>query len=168
MLTELEIRNFRKFERYEVVFGPRNLLVGPNNAGKSTLIEALRLLSIVVNRVTALSYESPPDWLEHLRLAKGVSPSLRGMDFDLGRETFHQYADPPATIVGRFANGAAVEVYVGAGADVFAVVRDRDGAALTSKAHARHFGAPTLGIQPQVGPLARRERPLGDRYVRGA
>ena len=168
MLTALQISNFRKFDHYEVEFGMRNLMVGPNNAGKSTLIEALRLLSTVVNRFGGLNFVGPPEWLDGAERSRGVAPSLKGLDFDLGRETFHQYADPPAVVSGRFAGGSTVTVYVGAGADLFAVVRDPDGVAITSKSHARLFGQPRIGIQPQVGPLARRERPLADRYVKKA
>lgn len=168
LLTAIEIRNFRKFDRYAVDLGPRNLLVGPNNAGKSTLIEALRLVSIVVNRFGSLNFDGPPDWLDDRHQTRGVAPSLRGLDFDLGKETFHQYADPPAEIKALFDSGNSVTVYVGPDSDVFAVVCDRDGIAIESKREARLFDQPRIGIQPQVGPLARRERPLADRYVRGA
>lgn len=168
MLTGLDIANFRKFDRYKVEFSNRNLLVGPNNAGKSTLIEALRLVSIVVNRFGGLNFESPPEWLEGTERSRGVAPSLRGLDFDLGRETFHQYADPPAVITAEFTGGSTVTVYVGAGAELFAVVRDPDATAITTKSQARLFAQPRIGIQPQVGPLSRRERPLADRYVKGS
>lgn len=166
MLSTLEIRNFRKFERYAVDLGPRNLLVGPNNAGKSTLIEAMRLVSIVANRLASLNFENPPGWLADRESARGVGPSLKGLDFHLGKETFHQYADPPAVVTGRFDNGNSLTVYVGPDADVFAVVRDQDGIAIGNKREARLFDQPRIGIQPQVGPLAARERPLADTYVR--
>ena len=168
MLTGLQVTNFRKFDRYAVDFGDRNLLVGPNNAGKSTLIEALRLVSIVVNRFGSLNFDSPPEWLEAIERSKGVTPSLRGLDFDLGREIFHQYADPPAILKASFTGGSTATIYVGAGADVFAVVRDADDVAITTKAEARLFDQPRIGIQPQVGPLSRVERPLADRYVKGS
>ena len=43
MLTFLKLENFRCFSNHEVVFSPLCLLVGQNNAGKSTIIDALRL-----------------------------------------------------------------------------------------------------------------------------
>src|SRR3954447_10492362 len=168
MLTGLKISNFRKFDRYEVEFGARNLLVGPNNAGKSTLTEALRLVSIVVNRFGRLNFDAPPEWLDGIEASRGVTPSLRGLDFELGRETFHHYGDPPAIVEGRFSGGTTATIYVGAGAEVFAVVRDAGGTAITSKGQARLFDQPRIGIQPQVGPLARIERPLAERYVKGS
>lgn len=168
MLVELAIKNFRKFDRYALDLGERNLLVGPNNAGKSTLIEALRLVSVVVNRFGGLNFDAPPDWLRDKERSRGVSPSLRGLDFTLGRETFYQYNDPPAEITAGFASGSSVTAYIGPDADVFAVVRDPDGIAITTKGQARMFEQPKIAIQPQVGPLTRMERPLADRYVKGA
>ncbi len=168
VLSRLLIENFRKFDRYSVEFGRRNLVVGPNNAGKSTVIEALRLVSIAVNRAGNLTIEHPPDWLTGRHAAHGAFPSLRGLDFDLGKETFHQYADPPATITAEFDSGNQVVVHIGPGGEIFATTRDSDGSAIQSKRHARQLDPERIGIQPQVGPIARFERPLADRYVRGA
>ncbi|MCP9491205.1 MAG: AAA family ATPase [Solirubrobacteraceae bacterium MAG38_C4-C5] len=168
MLTALRIENFRKFENFQVDFAQRNLLVGPNNAGKSTVIEALRLVSILVNRFGSLNFEAPPEWLEGLEAARGVSPSTRGLDFDLGRETFHHYAEPPAILEATFSGGGRVRLYVGPGAEIFAVIRDGDGGEVTTKREAKSFELDRIGIQPQVGPLARHERPLADRYVKGS
>ena len=96
-----------------------------------------------------------------------MSPSLRGLDFNLGRETFHHYADPPAILEATFSGGNQARVYVGPGSEVFAVIRDADGGEITSKRDAKTFDQARIGIQPQVGPLARHERPLADRYVKG-
>ncbi len=43
MLTLLRIRNFKLFEEVEIELGQRVLLVGPNNRGKSTALQALAL-----------------------------------------------------------------------------------------------------------------------------
>jgi len=43
MLTRLEIENFRGFKKHEMPLNAVTLIVGRNNAGKSTVVEALRL-----------------------------------------------------------------------------------------------------------------------------
>jgi hypothetical protein len=43
-IAKLEIENFRGIRQGEVRFSPHTVLVGPNNCGKSTVIEALALL----------------------------------------------------------------------------------------------------------------------------
>ena len=41
-LSSLRLRNFKGFESFDLNFRPFTLLVGPNNAGKSTLLSAIR------------------------------------------------------------------------------------------------------------------------------
>jgi len=44
MITKLEIKNFRGIEEGNIELAPLTILVGPNNSGKSTILEALFLL----------------------------------------------------------------------------------------------------------------------------
>lgn len=50
-LTALELRNFRAFERERVDLAPITIFVGPNNAGKSSILSALRLMSQTLQSV---------------------------------------------------------------------------------------------------------------------
>ena len=43
-LHEIDVANFRSLQEVRVVLGPLNVLVGPNAAGKSNLLEALAFL----------------------------------------------------------------------------------------------------------------------------
>ena len=45
MLRRIELESFKAFERLTATFGGSTFVVGPNNAGKSTLLSALRLAS---------------------------------------------------------------------------------------------------------------------------
>ena len=50
MLRSLRLQNFRCFRDHTVTFHPSTVVVGKNNAGKSTIVEALHLIAAVVNR----------------------------------------------------------------------------------------------------------------------
>lgn len=50
MLTKLTIRNFKLFEDIELELGDRVVLIGPNNAGKSSALQALALWDAGVKR----------------------------------------------------------------------------------------------------------------------
>ena len=50
MLTHLIIRNFKSFESVEVELGERVVLVGPNNSGKTSALQALALWDIGLKR----------------------------------------------------------------------------------------------------------------------
>lgn len=64
MIKKLRLQNFRCFNDHIIPLRPTTIIVGRNNAGKSTIIEALRLISIVVSRYQSLNFSSVPDWLE--------------------------------------------------------------------------------------------------------
>ncbi|WP_029007314.1 AAA family ATPase [Azospirillum halopraeferens] len=48
MLTELTIRNFKTLEDVTIELGDRVILIGPNNSGKTTALQALALWDIGV------------------------------------------------------------------------------------------------------------------------
>lgn len=50
MLTKLKIRNFKRFDEVEVDLGKAVVLIGPNNSGKTTALQALALWDIGVGR----------------------------------------------------------------------------------------------------------------------
>ncbi len=50
MLTKLKIRNFKLFDEVELELGDRVVLIGPNNSGKTSALQALALWDIGVKR----------------------------------------------------------------------------------------------------------------------
>ncbi|MBU2600810.1 MAG: AAA family ATPase [Actinobacteria bacterium] len=50
MLTRLTIRNFKLFDEIDLELGDRVILIGPNNAGKTSALQALALWDIGVKR----------------------------------------------------------------------------------------------------------------------
>jgi ABC-type lipoprotein export system ATPase subunit len=52
MLTKLTIKNFKRFDQVEVVLGKSVVLIGPNNSGKTTALQALALWELGLRRWT--------------------------------------------------------------------------------------------------------------------
>lgn len=164
-LTSLTLRNFRRFAHHEIRFTERTLLVGANNAGKSTVVQALRLVAVVTNRVRGLTFEPPPEWLASTpAAARGVRPSLRGLEIPLGREAFHRYGEPPAVVTAVFSSKWSIDVFVG-DSEVFGVIRDSHHNAIASRKEVPRDALPRMGIQPQVGPVEANEGVLRERTV---
>jgi hypothetical protein len=122
MLSALILENFRCFNRHRVELRPLTVLVGRNNAGKSTLVEALRLISLVTERFTSLVYKEPPPWCDLPRGLRGVTPSTDGLGIDF-RPVFHRYGEPPARLVADFTDHSRIEVYIGPEAKLYAVIQ---------------------------------------------
>ena len=95
MLVELGLENFKCFSRHVVPLRPLTIIVGRNNAGKSTIIEALRLVSLVANRLERLPVHEVPRWLDIASVNVGVTPSLENQDFNF-ESVFRRLGNPPA------------------------------------------------------------------------
>jgi len=167
MIESLHLQNFRCFKNHTLTFRPLSVLVGANNAGKSTIVEALRLLALVTARCRSLPYRSPPDWTEQPQIRRGVAPSTQGLELR-GGSAVYQYKEPPAVVTARFTSGAVVELFINTSEDVFALIRDSDGVDVCSKGDARRCALPRIGILPQIGPLARSESILSRDHVRSS
>lgn len=164
MLESLQLQNYRCFDHHEISFRRLNVIVGANNAGKSTLVEALRVLSVVVARYPSLAYNRPPEWTSLSARYLGVSPAMQGVDLR-GGSVFHRYGEPPAILRARFVNGESIDLYVGPENQVFAVLFDATGATIASKAEARRTHIPPITILPQIGPLLENESLLSEDHV---
>jgi hypothetical protein len=87
------------------------ILVGKNNAGKSTVAEALRLISLVTRRHDRLPFKRPPDEFQLPIRSVGIAPALAAIEIEY-KTLFHRYGEPPAEVVAKFANGTSIHVYV--------------------------------------------------------
>jgi len=159
MITELHLKNFRGFEDHVVPLKPFTIVVGKNNAGKSTIVEALRLISIVVSRFKGDLTAIPARWeFPHNRRGQH---RFNNLEINLN-SVFYQYGEPPAFIRATFSSGEAVEI---------TITREEIVARRTKGKGARQSlvaGNSRVSILPQVAPVAREERLLTEDYVRGA
>jgi hypothetical protein len=167
MIKTLHLKNFRGFEDHLVPLHQKTIIVGKNNAGKSTIVESLRLISLVANRYQRLQFSNVPRWLDLPKREKGVAPSLRNTEINLD-SVFNNYADPPAVIAAVFESGATVTIYVGEEGEIHAVLRNAKGEIISNSSSAQTLVLPDIYILPQVSPLQREEKILTPEYVRRA
>jgi len=165
MLSEISLRNFKCFSRHTIPLRAITVIVGRNNAGKSTIVEALRLVSLVASRLEFLPFLNVPRWLDIPRVNVGVSPSLSNQELDF-ESVFHSYNDPPAEISARYESGAVITIYIGGPERVHAVVRDPRRHIVVNKGRAKFLRLEKIGILPPIGPLVPRETVLVPEYVR--
>jgi energy-coupling factor transporter ATP-binding protein EcfA2 len=158
MITEIHLKNFRGFEDHFVPLRPLTIIVGRNNAGKSTIVEALRLIALVVSRFKGDLAAIPRNW-EFPKSRRGPNP-FKDLEINL-KSVFFDYGAPPALIRAKFDTGEIIEI----------TISDDDITARCDRSKARRgLGShlSRVSIQPQVGPVSRDERLLTEDYVRGA
>jgi len=162
MLTSLHLRNFKGFCDHVAEFDQFSVVVGRNNAGKSTLIEAIRIISAVLRRYPMGQYVNARSWSGASGV--GIAPNLDELSIKPAT-LFHKYRDPPAIIHAIFSNGINVSVYLGPEGAIYSETQDSDGRFIESRQMAKAFDLPTICILPQIGPLEEIERTLRKAYV---
>lgn len=172
MIKEIHLSNYRGFNDHKIELKRFSIIVGKNNAGKSTIIEALKIISIVVENFEKINYSAPPSWTGLPPYIKGVSPSIRSRGLDFKTVT-HRYADPPAKIESIFENGEIIEIYLNNNS-LYAVLKDSSGKNITTKSGGKNITTKSgalkmnlgkVSILPQIGPLQKNELVLKREYV---
>ena len=170
MIKQLKIFNFRCYENSVITFNGTSILVGKNNAGKSTLIEALKIISSVTRKYKNLRFISAPSWTE-LTSGYGVSPSIENMNIS-DRGIFNMYGFPPAIIEANFSNGTIIKAYVGEGLEIFAMIYDSDGYLIKTSKEAKRIDIPIIEVLPQISAVLDNEKVIkkttvdGNRFTR--
>lgn len=164
MIKELQLNNFRCYSNHRVPFKSNTIIVGENNAGKSTIIEALRIISIITSKYKYLIYKNTPSWLDIPTRYKGVTPSLKEYDFNFD-SVFYRYSEPPSQIKALFTTGESITVYIGQGGEIFATLRDKNNDIITTKSQALNTDIPKVLILPEISPLLLEEKRLAKDYV---
>ena len=165
MIRFVRFENFRGFRDHVLPLKGETIIVGANNAGKSTVVEALRLVSLVANRYKNLNFAIPPRESNIPMSYRVVSPSL--VNFNINFDNlFHNLGDPPAVITAEFETGERIEIYLVGHERLYASIFGSSQRIVRSKAEARQVNIPEIHILPQVAPLAREETVLNEDYVR--
>ena len=141
------------------------MIVGKNNAGKSTIIEAFRIISILTERYRALNFNDVPDWLDIALVNRGVRADLTSIGLSW-ENIFHKYSDPPARIQAEFDDKHTIAVHLGPDRANHAVVRHEGRKPIASKSQARELTIPQVSVLPQVAPLDKEEKVISESRVR--
>ncbi len=108
-ITSVRFRNYKAFRDYSISFSPFSVLVGPNNAGKSTVLGALRILSEGIRKARSKCSElvDGPKGLQ----VRAYTIRLEGLPVST-ENVFYNYDESiPATVEFRLLNGNSLSLY---------------------------------------------------------
>ena len=165
MIRQLNITNFRCYEKSTITFNGTSILVGRNNAGKSTLIEALKIISSVTRKYKTLRFVAPPEWVVR-EPSYGVSPNVENMNIS-DRGIFHMYGNPPAIVEAIFTNGTSIKAYVGEDLSIFAVIYDEGGCPARNSKDVKKIDIPLIEVLPQISAVLDTEKIIKKSTVDG-
>lgn len=164
MIKQLKISNFRCYKNTSITFNGTSILVGKNNAGKSTMIEALKIISTVSRKYKSLRFTAPPSWAK--TELYGVSPNVENMNIS-DRGIFYLYGDAPAIIEAEFNNGTSIKAYVGEWLSIFAVIYDSDGCPARNSREVKNIDIPRIEVLPQISAVLENEKVIKKSTVDG-
>ena len=147
-ITRVQLRNFKGFSEFSVKLDPMTILVGPNNAGKSTIVGAFRALSVALR--TARS-RNP----EILYLAdgnhRGYRISTEAIPISL-ENAQHNYSDEDAVATFTLFNGNKLRLVFPPQSGCLLVADPVDSVVRSTAGFQRHFPI-DIGIVPVLGHL---------------
>lgn len=165
MLESIQFTNYRCFADHELPLSNETIVVGRNNAGKSTIVEGLRLVAIITQRHKSLTFRKVPDWIGLPVSHRGVGVSLAGLNISW-QNIFHRYQDPPGKILATFSNGYKLTVHIGPDKKTHAVIQKSNNHVIGNKGQAKEAKLPQISVLPQISPLQKEENILATDYVK--
>lgn len=162
MLRHIRLTNFRKFSAYSIPLRNGNIFVGPNNAGKSAVIDAIR----IVDSCFRYARQRTPEivQLDGGQVFDGHIVPENRIPVNLSHST-HNYNEDDAVIEFTHTNGARAVVLINPERPVRFYI-DAAGRRLNSVA--RFTGAFPVHflIVPTLAPLEQEERWVEDETIR--
>ena len=164
MLKFLHLEDYRCFKDTKLEFKDLTIAVGKNNAGKSTIIEALRIISYALSKPI---FRNIPDGLARDFAKKAKCIIVNGKMLKINTGTIpHKYEeDAKPKLTAGFHGGYKIIVHFYDDL-IFALVYDSNGNIITNKSTFNNSGFPKLNILPQIGPLRKIEKYLSKETVR--
>ena len=152
-ITSVRFQNFKTFPRYSLTLNKMNILVGPNNAGKSTLLNAFRVLAAGLRRANAKSAErvNGPEGV-----AFGHYVPTNDLPFSL--ENVHtNYDDSKTTTVTfKLSNKNSLILYFPPDGRVILIPENDKRSVRTPSSFRKEFPV-KIGVIPVLGPVEHNE-----------
>lgn len=159
-ITSIRLKNFKAFPHFTLSLKDVNILVGPNNSGKSTILGACRVLASGIRhaRVRSPTYIDLPDGARfgyHIS-ADAIPISLENVHTD--------YADVISTVDFRVSNGNTLSLVFTADRECFLTTETEKSVRKPSD-FIREFPL-TIGVVPVLGPVEHDEPIVEETTVR--
>ena len=153
-ITSVLFRNFKAFENFSISLDRTNILVGPNNSGKSTVIGAFRALSTGLRRAVARK----PELLGNRHISLGYRIPRASLPISLENAQTN-YQEVEATVTFRLSNGNSLRLsFPSDDEDCFLYPATADGEAVTTAAAFKREFPISLLVVPVLGPVEYREQ----------
>lgn len=152
-ITSVQLSEFKAFARYSLALEHLNILVGPNNSGKSTIIGAIRALAAGLR----VARSRPPERINILG-ARVVGYRVRESALPISLENVHtDYGSNEAKITFNLNNGNKLHLVFPGAEGCFLIPESRSETIRSAHTFRRNFPL-SLTVIPVLGPVEHREQ----------
>lgn len=152
--VRVEFSRFKAFKTFALDLKHFNILVGPNNAGKSTILVAFRILAAALRRANA---RKPAKVRGPFGLTTGYEIDLSSISVAEENIFFNYDDSEPALVVFRLSNKNALTLYFSSRGNCL-LLADANGKAIATPAlFKKHFDC-LVGFVPILGPVEHHEQ----------
>jgi len=164
MIDRLRLVHYKGFNEFTVHFGRRALLVGPNNAGKTTIITALRICAHLLGHAKRRrTEEARQDETRSGRWVQAYPLRLPGGSFVM-ENIRHEFREAETRLELRFKDGAMLYAVWPFGSEPYFYLEHLEGMQPRSIVEVRsHYTS--LGIVPILTPIEHSEKVLSADHV---
>ena len=162
MIENIQLKDFRKFPEFQCRFRKGNILVGPNNTGKSSILDAFRLLEACL-RHSRTRNPSPLQIEGRYGVLMGYEVPDTVLPFSLANVT-HDYSERDAVIEFRHSNKSTATILLNPDRTTRFFV-DAGGAYLATTSKLRSAFPVNLVVVPTLAPLEADEAWVRDETV---
>ncbi|WP_437915579.1 AAA family ATPase [Sorangium sp. So ce302] len=153
-ISSVAFDQFKAFARYTISLDRLNVLVGPNNCGKSTILGAFRALATGLRNARAKSPERVE--LPDGRIQAGYS--IREDMLPISLENVHtDYSQMDSNVVFHLSTGSRLRLFFPRNGGCYLLPETRDGAPVSSPAAFRKHFPVSIAVVPVLGPVEHRE-----------
>lgn len=147
--VRVDFTHFKAFDSFTLHLRHFNILVGPNNAGKSTILAAFRILAAAMRRASTRKAEIVRG---PLGLAPGHKIDLSGVSVAEENIFYNYDVSEPASVRFRLSNKNDLLLYFPERDACFLIPNSEKGRASTPSTFRAHFNCP-IGFVPILGPV---------------
>jgi energy-coupling factor transporter ATP-binding protein EcfA2 len=152
-ITSVEFQNFKALKNYSIRLQHLNVLVGPNNCGKSTIISAFRALASGIKRARF----RPSEWVKGPE-RESLGYAIPVETLPLSIENVHtDYADTDTIIIFKLSNKNNLKLFFPKDGGCILLPECDDGTLIRMPGQFRKSFPIKIGIVPVLGPIEHEE-----------
>jgi hypothetical protein len=170
MIERVRLLRYKGFEEFDLRIGRQAVLVGPNNAGKTTLVQSLRLAASLLRFARRRNaYDSFEDDVldKYSRSVTGyplANVGVRELSWYRDENLRHEFRQEPTGLVITFKSKACLRIVWPVDSAAFFYIDKLPGMLARTAAEVREC-VPTLGVVPTLLPVEEREEVHNATYV---